>query len=151
MWLKNFTIIVSKKISGISTKHEKKAEFALTLRRRKNQTTKWSKTGRPFPMKVRNNNFDHYNFLVNFKNISNFHAFSFRNTRFVCKLDFEQRCDPSGWSQVHTNLISLLIRDEWIPFKNYITSEKSSWSHFFSCPLSLYLSLFRALFRYAIT
>ena len=40
---------------------------------------------------------------------------------------------------------------ERIPFKNYITSEKSSLSHSLSFPLSLFLSPFRALFRQVIT
>ena len=31
--------------------------------------------------------------------------------------------------------------NERIPFKNYIASEKSFWSHFFSCPLALSLPL----------
>ena len=45
--MKNFTIIVSKKILGISIKHEKKAGKATE---REIQTTRWSTTGRPFPM-----------------------------------------------------------------------------------------------------
>ena len=68
-------------------------------------------------------NFDHYNFHVIFRNISNFHAFLFRNTRFGCKLGFDQRCDPS----VHPRYIkfsfhfSFMIKTahERIPFKNY--------------------------------
>ena len=40
---------------------------------------------------------------------------------------------------------------ERIPFKNYITSEKSPLSHSLSFPLSLSLSPFRALFRQVIT
>ena len=81
--MKNFTIIVSKKILGISTKHEKKAERQLN--------EKFKQLGEvrqedPFQWKVRNNNFDHYNFLVTFRKISNFHAFSFINTHFGYKL-----------------------------------------------------------------
>ena len=90
--MKNFTIAVSKKILGISTKYEEKTE------RQPNEEFKQLGEVRqedPFQWKVRNNNFDHYNFLATFRNISNFHAFSFRNRRFGCKLGFDQRCNPS--------------------------------------------------------
>ena len=91
--MKNFTITVSKKILGNSTKQEEKSGKATV--------EKFKQIGEvrqedPFQWKVRNNNFDHYNFLATFRNISNFHAFSFRNRRFGCKLGFDQRCDPSA-------------------------------------------------------
>ena len=101
--MKIFTIIVSKKILGISTKHE--AEKSGKATNEKIKQLGEVRQEDPFQWKVRNNNFDHYNFLVSFRNISNFHAFSFRNTRSCCKLCFDHRCDPSGWFQVHTNLI----------------------------------------------
>ena len=47
--MKFLKIIVSKNILGISTKHEKKAETGKATEW-KNETTRWSKTGRPFPM-----------------------------------------------------------------------------------------------------
>ena len=106
------TVKVSKKILGISLKHEKKAVGLLCLEWKKTKQLGEVRQKDPFQWKLRNYNFDHLIFHVTFRNISNFHAFSFRNTRFGCKLDFDQRCDPSGWSQVHKNLISLLIHDE---------------------------------------
>jgi hypothetical protein len=132
--MKNFTIIVSKKILGISIKHEKKAE------RQPNEKFKQLGEVRqedPFQWKVRNNNFDHYNFLATFRNISNFHAFSFRNTRFGCSsvltnaatLLPDPRCIKISFH------FSFMIKtaDERIPFKNYIASEKQIF--FVSLPL----------------
>ena len=64
MWLKNFTIIVSKKISGISTKHEKKAEFCLCNEWKKNLQLGEVRQEDPFQWKVRYCNFDHFIFHV---------------------------------------------------------------------------------------
>ena len=103
--MKNFTIIVSKTILGISIKHEKKAE------RQPNEKFKQLGEVRqedPFQWKVRNNNFDHYNFLVTFRNISNFHAFSFKNTRL-------------GGSSVLTNAATLLPDPRCIKISFYFS------------------------------
>ena len=95
--MKIISIIVSKKILGISkNRREKSGILTLPASNEKNQQLGEVRQEDPFQWKVWNNNFDHYYFLVTFRNISNFHAFSFRNRRFGCKLGFDQRCDPSG-------------------------------------------------------
>ena len=132
--MKILTIIVSKKILGISI-----------TRKKRNFDSEFKKTKQlgevrqedPFQWKVMNNNFDHYNFHAICRNISNFRAFSFRNRRFGCKLVFDQRCDPSGWFQVHKNLKSLFIHD-----KKRLMSEFPLREIFF---VNLSLSLFRSL------
>ena len=61
--MKKITIIVSKKILGISTKHEKKAEFWLYWMKKNLQLGEVRQED-PFQWKVRNYNFDHFIFHV---------------------------------------------------------------------------------------
>ena len=63
--MKKITIIVSKKILGISTnKHEKKAEFWLCIEWKKTFQLGEVRQEDPFQWKVRNYNFDHFIFHV---------------------------------------------------------------------------------------
>ena len=93
--MKISTITASKKILGISQNTRKKA-----VERQPNEKIKQLREVRQedaFQWKVRNNNFDHYNFLVTFRNISNFASCSFiQKYAFWLQLGFDQRCDPSA-------------------------------------------------------
>ena len=152
--MKKITIIVSKKILGISTKHEKKAEFWLCIEW-KNLQRGEVRQGDPFQWKVRNYNFDHFIFHVTEGLYQIFMHFHLEIRVLVASsvltnaatLLADPRCIKISYH------FSFMIKTakERIPFKNYIISVKSSLSHSLSFPLSLSLSPFRALFRQVIT
>ena len=147
--MKNFTIIVSKKISGISTKHEKKAEFCLCI--------EWKKTLQlgevrqdPFQWKVRYCNFDHFIFHVTYGLYQIFMHFHLEIRVLVASSVLTNAAtllaDPRYIKISYHFSFMIKTANERIPFKNYITSVKSSLSHSLSFPLSLFPSLHFAHF-----